>query len=348
MNRAEQIWRNWEEKQTRLNFSGLGDGAARAVLKSKYDHLRYGLYRLSLNPSPEERAFIGIGNSITRRMRRQLYPDRFIRLLISLTERLYDKPKHIRDFQREKEKSLEYLKWQFREKGLSALSGKLGHLLDTEEEKFTLPLTAQLNGKERIDLNVALIAEKPGKIAISHLEISLIDEHAQGRLKYTIDNESKISLHDAVKLLHGQAIKKTFENEDGQYVQRWLQADLNGKTENQDIKIMVFDPAFAYDLKAILTDFSRKSGIEGLSRDMVINELEKGGTVKFTAKDGQDYQMQADPREGSFLLRDSKNVPYSIENFLENNKAQNEYVNERQYVIHFPQTEQYRKQSMHI
>ncbi|QNL49723.1 hypothetical protein H8S90_23935 [Olivibacter sp. SDN3] len=349
MNRAEQIWYSWEEKQRRLNLEGSGNGTLRAIMQSRYDHLRHGLYRLSLNASPEEKVFARVLRAVTRRLRKQMYPNLFIRTFIRIRERLYDRPNHIRDFQREKEKSLEYLKEQFREKGLSSLSGRLEHLVGVEKENTILPLSSQLNMAERIDLNINLTSEKPGHIRISSLDISLTNEQRDERRNYTMQADNNMSLKDAVNLLQGRAIKKDFESPDGLAVQRWVQADLDQTTEKGEVKIMVFAPDYPYDMKAVMDDFSRKSGITGLARAQVIAELGKGNTVKIEAKDGQNYHLQADPANGSLLFHDSKGSRLETHDFLEKMDNYRQAVSkEPQPIIKISESVQENKRSMHI
>ncbi len=128
MNRAEQLYKNWEAQQKQLE--SLTGADSRVIQRQKYDYLRQGLYRLSLNPSEPEKLLMQVIGSVTDKLQKQLYPNPVIRLLHQIKAAVYDKPAHLRGFVKQREENLEQLKGQLKTAGLASFSGKLEKHLD--------------------------------------------------------------------------------------------------------------------------------------------------------------------------------------------------------------------------
>jgi hypothetical protein len=110
VNRAEQLYRNWEAQQKQLE--SLTSADSRVIQQQKYDYLRQGLYRLSLNPSDSEKLLMRVIGSVTDKLQKQLYPNPIVRLLHRLKTAVYDKPAHLSEFVKQREENLQQLKGQ--------------------------------------------------------------------------------------------------------------------------------------------------------------------------------------------------------------------------------------------
>lgn len=110
VNRAEQLWKNWEERQKELeNLAGFGNDHNLSIQKLKYDFLRSGIYRLSSSPLEKEQLCLHVIRSVTAKLEKQLYPNPMIRILHRLKALVYDKPVHLKEFNKQKTENLEQL-----------------------------------------------------------------------------------------------------------------------------------------------------------------------------------------------------------------------------------------------
>lgn len=298
-------------------MQGLGKEDIADFQRHRYDHLRYGLYRLSLNPDPDEKIFAQVIRSATARIRKRLYPNPLIRALVGLKEFLYDRPVHLRQFQRDRERSLAQLKEQFNRKGFSPSQIKLENLVHTEAIKEKLELGSQLSGGKRLYLTLTFQNKVPGHFMLDKFEVSLAEQGNGNKKTVTFPAASDVTLKDAANLLEGRAIRKRFEKMDGTTAYKWLQADLSMPDEKGNLTVMEFMNDYPFDLKNVLSEFSRSAGITGLSVDSVIRVLEKGNQIKFEGSDRETYYMHANPATQSVGVRDGNGNTIDTARFIE-------------------------------
>lgn len=245
VNRAEQLWKNWEEKQKGLeSLAGLDSESSRAIGKLKYDFLRQGLYRLSVNPSEKEQLYLHVIRSVTSKLEKQLYPNPVIRSLHRLKALLYDKPAHLKKFEKQKAENLEQLTGQLRSSGFASFTGKLDNYLDYERPAISIPMTTQLSDKGRMDIALKLERDQTGHYRLAEYQAGL---YRDGELQrsYTFPIESRTTAIEAANLLEGRPVSKTYQTADGSISQKWVQLDFSGN----EPKLMEFHSDYGYDLK---------------------------------------------------------------------------------------------------
>jgi hypothetical protein len=318
VNRAEQLYRNWEAQQKQLE--SLAGADSRVIQQQKYAYLRQGLYRLSLNPSEQEKLLIQVIRSVTDKLQRQLYPNPVIRLLHRIKAAVYDQPAHLRGFIRQREANLEQLKGQLKTMGFASFSGKLEKYLDYETAKVSIVMTSQLAEQCRLDISLNMERDKTGQYRFQHYEATLF-KNGESRT-YTFQADSGITAIEAANLLDGRAVKKTFETADGSMAQKWVQLDRQQKDKDGNPKLMEFHEAYGYHLKNELLANSVLLGTAGLAKDKVIQSLEQGNRVSFTLHQHGTYYLQANPagREVSFYDKEMK--PLTMPQLQEINRQQ--------------------------
>lgn len=318
VNRAEQLYRNWEAQQKQLE--SLTGADSRVIQQQKYDYLRHGLYRLSLNPSEQEKLLMQVIGSVTDKLQKQLYPNPVIRLLHRLKAAIYDRPVHLREFVRQREANLEQLKGQLKTMGFASFNGKLEKYLDYETAKVTIDLTSQLADQGKLDIALQMERDKTGQYRFQHYEATLFKNGESH--KHTFHPESGITATEAANLLDGRAVKKSFETADGSIAQKWMQLDRQQKDKDGNPKLVEFHEAYGYNLKNELLANSTLLGTAGLAKDKVIQSLEQGNMVSFTLHHHGTYYLQANPagREVSFYDRERK--PLTMPQLQEINRQQ--------------------------
>lgn len=331
MNRAEQLWYNWEGKQKQLeSVQGIEKQELTAIQRYRYDYLRHGLYRLSRKPDQEEKMFLQIIRSVTARIRKRLYPNPFIRAMVGLKEFFYDRPVHIGRFVKEQERSLEQLKEQFKAKEISMPLLTLEKMIETEAEKVKLEFSTQLEGEKTMQLEINIRNAVPGQIMLDGYKMHLRENGGRERWSCSFTADSDMTVKEAANLLQGRAIKKAFENTEGKIVYKWLQADRAVDNGKGDVKIMEFGENYPFDLKNVLMEFSKEIGVSELATEMVIKTLEVGNQVKFKAKDHGIYYLNVNPWKQSVDVRDGKGSEIDKAALMER-------IAERQKSMEYPQ-----------
>jgi len=318
VNRAEQLYRNWEDQQKQLE-SLIGSNS-RVIQQQKYDYLRRGLYRLSMSPSEHEKLLLEVIRSVNGKLQKQLYPNPVVRLLYRIKGAFYDKPAHLREFVKQREENLEQLKGQLKAMGFASFSGKLEKYLDYETAKVTIEMTSQLTDKGRLDIVLNMERDKSGQYRFQNYDATLLNNGETRTHSFQAD--SRITAIEAANLLDGRSVKKNFETADGSMTQKWVQLDMQHKDQSGNQKLSEFHENYGYNLKNELLANSILLGTAGLAKDKVIQSLEQGNMVSFKPHQQGTFYLQANPagREVSFYNNEMK--PLNIQQLQEINRQQ--------------------------
>ncbi len=317
INRAEQLWQNWEERQLRMEkLLGSSAESIRAIQREKYDFMRKGLYRLSVQPNEKEMVYLNAIALVTRNLQKKLYPNRFIRLMHQIKASLYDKPVHLRRFQHQKEAGLDLLKHQFKALGLSSYSGKLENYLDYESNRIGIPMTTQLADKSTLDIVVRLEKDKTGEYHFIDYKATVLRD-GQPERSHTFNADTSVRAQEAVNLLSGRPVLKSYETADGLTAQKWIQLDLTTNLASDQYKTKEYHHAGG--LERSLNEVFPKIGITGANKKELLNELQQGNQIAYQARPpiGEMLYLEANPAEQSILIRDQNNQPVSIETLME-------------------------------
>lgn len=312
VNRAEQLWKNWEERQKGLeSISGTGHENNRVMQQLKYDFLRQGLYRLSVNPSEKEQLYLHVIRSVTDKLEKQLYPNPIIRALHRLKALVFDKPVHLKNFDKQKAENMEQLTGQLKTSGFASFTGKLDNYLDYERPNISIPMTTQLSGKDSMDIALKLERDQTGQYRYTEYQASL---YRDGELQrsYTFPAESRVTATEAAGLLEGRPVSKSYQTADGSISQKWVQLDLKGS----EPKLMEFHADYGYDLKKELLAAAAGLGVDGLGRDKIVKDLEAGKLISMEVPGKGRYHLHANPAERSVCLLDADKRPVLLSELI--------------------------------
>lgn len=312
VNRAQQLWQNWEEKQKGLeNLSGLDNASGRAIQQLKYDFLSQGLYRLSMRPSENEQLYLHVIRSVTAKLEKQLYPGLIVRALHRLKTLVYDKPAYLRKFEKQQVQNREQLTAQLRSSGFASFTGKLDNYLDDERPIIHIPMTTQLSGQSRMDIDLKLERDRTGHYRYTGYEVGLyrdgVIQHS-----YTFPAESRITATEAANLLEGRPVSKSYQAADGSISQKWVQLDFRGN----EPKLLEFHAGYGYDLRKELMAAASGLGVDGLGRDKVLKELEAGNLIGVEVPGKGRYYLHANPANRTLSMLDAGKKPVELSELI--------------------------------
>ncbi|WPV02156.1 hypothetical protein SNE26_10250 [Mucilaginibacter sp. cycad4] len=313
INRAEQLWQAWMEKQGQLEkLIGTGTDSIRELEKTQYDFFRTGLYRISAQPQEHEKLHLQAIALISRKLQKKLYPNPVIRLLHRAKARLFDKPKHLREFETQKVEGLILLNQQFKKLGLASYSGKLDKFLDYESSLVTIPMTTQLPDKSTLDIDVKLARDKSGIYLFNGFGAAMT-KPGEMPVKQFFEVGASINAMEAANLLAGRAVKKEFELVDGTRSQKWLQLDFQQQQSPGSFKMLEYHDDFP--LEKNLTELMDKVVFEGLKVKEALKGLEQGHQISIGLRNGQydNVLLQANPADLSISISDKSGQPLSME-----------------------------------
>ena len=316
LNRVEQLWYNWEEKQQQLeHLMGTGPDSALAIQQRKYDFMREGLYRLSAKPTEKEKLFLHAITLVTARLHKQLYPNRVARLIHLVKAVLYDKPMHLRQFEKQKQESVELLKHKLNVLGLGSYTGKLENFMDYESRDIAIAMTTQLPEKGTLDVLLHLERNGFGQYRFHDYHATVSHDGLPIRTQ-TFYADTSINAREAVNLLEGRAVRKSYEKADGSISHKWLQLDFGSTMVGDNYKMKEFHTD--YDLKKEIVELTAKIGVTGLSKEKLLQSMEQGNQVYFTGRHPVNEMMylEANPGELGLLIRNQDQNQVHIDDLI--------------------------------
>lgn len=309
VNRAKQLWENWERQEKQIE-SLAGISTDRNSLAYKYDFLSKGLSRLSVNPTEDEKLFMQAIKTVTAKLQKQLYTNPLVRMLHRLKVFIVDKPAHLELFNRNKSENLKMLNGQLKSVGLHHFVDNLQNKLDYESPVIELKSLSALNNNNRIEVNVNLEKGKLGSYGFNGYDVALTNENGE-RTKFTFTADNKITLTEAVNLLQGRPVFKSYENADGSHSQRWIQLDRQQGNSSKP-ELLVYPPDYNFDLKKVLLDNATQLEFYTVANDSVRRGLEAGNRVELQINGNGRYSVTADPSSGKIEFFDKERKPLSI------------------------------------
>jgi hypothetical protein len=311
VNRAEQLWKNWEDKQKELESIAGVNMLDKDNLKFKYDFLRKGMYRIFTNPSEREKLYPHVIKSVTAKLEKQLYPSFLQRLLHRIYVATVVKPDYLLAFAKNKQENLEQLNTDLKAACLDFFSRDLETFLDYETPKISVGVQTRLNDNNGLQISIEMEKDKFGSYLFNGYDVTHINEQGTKNTAF-FSKESQISLKEATNLLQGRAIFKSYVDYAGVVTKKWTQLDFT----QEDLKIETFSPAIAYDLKKILIDHAAQLEFYGITKEAVQHSLEQGDLVGFEITGKGKFHLQASPGQGMLKFSDQDKLAISFSELI--------------------------------
>ncbi len=141
INRAAQLWQNWEQKQQMLKEVFGGDAVAADLSRQKHDFLTQGMHQIT-RPSADEKMVLELIGKATGKLEKQLYPNPLIRLLHKVKELVYDQPLRAAKMERQKLGDVFRLETALEKLGIAGSKLDLASALDYQRQSIELNIAA--------------------------------------------------------------------------------------------------------------------------------------------------------------------------------------------------------------
>jgi len=319
-NRATLLWQNWADKQRELESAfGLKTLPAR-LLRFQLKHLSEGLYRISRNPSLDEKLAIEVIKSHTARLRRQLYPNPVLRAVMRLKQVLYDQPVYIKAFEARRQQNLAELQGQAFRLGLNGFAGKLENHLDTEASSLQVPLRAQLNGQSGVQMTLNYTRDATGGFALESYRVQLNDSSRPDQQQgFDFPAELGITAKEAVNLLQGRSVCKGHIASGPVLSERWMTLNIN--TPDGKPCLETFHTDYDYQLKTSLVEHARELSLPALHREETEQALKQGEKLVINPPGGAAYTLEASPENRTLTIRDPAGKSVALEGLIKKSQA---------------------------
>lgn len=316
INRAEQLYLAWEERQKSLSGLMGANLDERKMRQLKYKFLSQGLFRVSVRPSEMERLYIQVLQSVTAKLSRQLYPNRVLRFFVGLKAALIDKPMHLRRFSRLRDENMYALKGRLSSLGLGGMGMKLEDQLDYERQRVVLEVVRGLNTGEKLSLQVSLDKEDLGSYHFKGFDARLLQ--VDGTEKSCFFSKSTgVDLAEAINLLRGGSVLKNYQGLDGKWEKSWVRVNDTAKDFSHSPLLFSSSIGQDYDLKKQLLNHAIALECYAISTDLVLRGLEQGNRVEISVPGKDKFYIRAGPFENRLEFFDSAKNEIGFEQLKE-------------------------------
>lgn len=324
VNRAEVLLDNWRELETKLAGFGEANGStSREMIFQHYDFLRVGVWKLSLDPGPHEKANLALLKGSLTRMEKQLLPGVVTRLLVKLKAALFERPRLIKEFKEMKGLNERELKRFLNEEGFSPLVPRLASELDYERPWFGMKMSGQLEEGRRIELELQVVKMLDGKYYPSLIEATLVEADGQKMSHDFLLSDYMLDAAMVTNLMQGRAVSVLDREGRGKGSEVWLQVHFG----TGDSYLRNFKADYGFDASKLLADFALQIGKVELDDERLLGELKKGNQVSFPASApfNRTLTIEADPAAKQLTVRGDAGDVISMQQLIEQKQ---QYVSE--------------------
>lgn len=303
-NRAKVLWKNWEKLENELHrFGGKTGDLDREIARQKYDFLRKGLYRLAERPMDIEKPYVAMIISITAKLQKQLYPNRFLRLMYQAKALLYDKPKVISDLQLIRSENISALKGSFERRGLDSVAKLLDHYLDYGQQQVSFNILGKMEGNRLLGITPVFQQDEKGLFTFSDMGLSLRGSaDLANNVSITLPGEYLLNRQQLVNLVEQRSVYVFPVADQGNNQGQWLRV---GRGENgEGFKLEVFDEK-SDELKKKLYELAEETKLYKLSSSEVLLNLRLGNQFRMNGIHPADrrFFVEASPSGNQLVIR---------------------------------------------
>lgn len=317
LNRVLEVYRNWEMEESKLKSLNAWQSGEKEMLKAKYDYLSKGMYRVGIDPSVGEAIALGVMKGVLSRLEKQIYPNRFLRLLHQLKVALLDRPNYIDRFQKFKEENLRQVEAFLKSKDLDHYFGKLQHYLDYERPTVQIDFTASLDSNISIGFRINLEMNSEGGYEMEslHTTIRHSDQPEMNR-HFDFHRGYDLNATKASNLLMGRAVLNGTDEFNPHNTNQWIQLEKVKAPDHYGIKVFQSEPGF--DLNRALNDFAGETGIYRVTSADVVAQLQQGHQLKLSGRQAfnQPIFIEASPGTNGMLIRDKEQHLIGVDELL--------------------------------
>lgn len=317
-NRAKALWRNWEKLENELHQFGAKAGDQdKEIARQKYEFLTKGLYRLSQRPLELEKPYVAMISSVTARLQKQLYPNRFLRLFHQAKGLLYDKPKLLDELRQQREQNLSGLKASFERRGLEGIAGQLDHYLDYDRQQVSFSVIGKMDDLRSLSVAPNLKQDEHGVFKLVETSLKLRGSlDPLNDVSVTVPGEVLLNRQQMVNLVEQRPVYVMPAVDQDAKLGRWLQVSKGA--EPGEFKLQVSGTSQVDTLQKALNTLAEETKVYKLTSAEVLMNLRQGNQFRLTPAHAPDkrFFVEAHPSGKELLLRNEFGEQISREQLL--------------------------------
>lgn len=315
VNRAAQLWRNWEDKEKMLLDVFGQDKISADLTREKYEFLSAGIYRVSGNVSLDEKLVLGLIRKSVNKLEKQLYPHPIVRFAHKVKRFVFDRSLADFRFQKLKAQNLATLGLVMEKLGFDPEKIRLDKFLDYERPEMSIPFSSPYGLDQRFQLSLHLEKGEGGHYQLNgYIGMLRSATDSDTNRSFRFESASEITIYEADNLLQGRAVLKSSSTEFGGAGAKWVQLDFSGSSVNP-VLCEVSEGA-GFNLKQQVDLIAEKLNRPELGSAHVLKGLEQGKQVAMKTLNGQTIYLEASPLAGKVLLRNSQQQEVSLEKLV--------------------------------
>jgi hypothetical protein len=233
------------------------------------------------------------------------------------------------------QKNLEYLKDGLKYLGFGeGLYDKLTSEIKTLKSEFQLH-TQHEYGKDKISYTLDFKKSDQSDMYFFNKYTATIagNDNSDKTQTFHINKNAGITAKEAYNLLNGRSVNKDLLNSEGQKFNAWLQLSFDIKDDRGNHKFRQFTTGYGYNLENELGKHAIKELNEPLSKERLMQSLERGNLhqVTFVKGDREDRMfIEANPQFKTLNIYDSSMKKIFIENNRKEAKVESEVSSTKQ------------------
>jgi len=309
INRAAELWRNWEDKQQMLQGVFNGDAVAADLSRQQYDFLTQGMHRINA-PSSDEKMVLELIKRATGKLERKLYPIALIRILHKVKELLYDKPFLSAKMDRVKTNDVFRLKSTLNKMGIAADKLNLPAVLDYQRVAINLKVSSPYGTSGNLELSLHLEKDSSDRYQLDSYTATLKSSSLELQDRsYSFPVSLNVAAKDALNLLEGRAV---FKQDEGKQSGNWLQLDFKSVDQKGQPVLKSYGSDQGFERKKELAVLAGELNRGELSANGIQKGLEAGKQVMIKPVLGDALFIEANPVERGILLKNEKQQPITL------------------------------------
>ena len=309
-NRVEAEMRTWIAKEEKIaSLFSFSKSSGKYLRKEKLNFLSQTAAKYQRNTNADEKLMLRAMKQEIRYLERQIYPNRFLRVMRRMFVGLIRNPYNAR---RDKQRLLQTrqdVSDQLYKKGFGRLASKAEIQVAKEAPEFKLRDSKYVNENETLNHEITFVRDNEGKYQLRDLNVALRNEAKQSDSKTLLisnDDGYALTREQTYNLLCGRSVEITG---------RWIKVDFNDQTADGRFKIKELGRIPDYDIKESL----KKLSIPEIELDRLTQKLKEGGKQMIQLRnDGDTKQVyvEANPMFRSITIYDEKQRKISLETAL--------------------------------
>jgi hypothetical protein len=321
VNRATQLYQNWEQKELMLmDVFGRG-GVTDDLSRQKYDFLRLGMLRIP-RPTADEKLVLGLIAKSAAKLERQLYPNFVVRMVIRLKRIVYDRPMQAARLKQLKSGNLLSLSRDLGRMGVDVERLDLEQRLDSESPRLDIPMVSPYGTAHNFEVTLHLEKQQSGAYALKNYTAELKDPlGVEKNRSYTFSAASGINTREAVNLLQGRSVLKYHKSGEKQMGSKWLQLDLKQLDLEGKPVLREIGADYEFNIKKQIAGIASELEKWDLTSSRVLEGLEKGNQIALKRDGGETAYLEVNAIDRQVMIRDGEQRPIKLESLAADRKA---------------------------